>query len=82
MNNYITNFWRYLKFWFALKQGKNAQINQRFKTIENSGAKLSPLEKFDQEILTKFQEYLEHNLRKLTFKIPSVGANGIRPPHL
>ncbi|WP_240038881.1 MULTISPECIES: photosystem II assembly protein [Okeania] len=78
MNNYITNFWRSLKFWFALKQGKNAQANHIFKTIENSGAKLSPLEKLYQDKL-KFQtslndkdreiNSLNEHLRKAVYKL-------------
>ena len=35
MNNKITNFWRSLKFWFALKQGNNSLANHRLKVIEN-----------------------------------------------
>ncbi|NES04465.1 MAG: hypothetical protein F6K22_17500 [Okeania sp. SIO2F4] len=55
MNNKITNFWRSLKCWFALKQGNNSLANQILKAIENSGAKLSPLEKWYQHKL-KFPE--------------------------
>ncbi|NES04464.1 MAG: hypothetical protein F6K22_17495 [Okeania sp. SIO2F4] len=36
MNNKITNFWRSLKFWFALRQGNNSLANQILKAIENS----------------------------------------------
>ncbi|MDJ0515131.1 MAG: hypothetical protein QNJ74_02345 [Trichodesmium sp. MO_231.B1] len=36
MNNQITNFWRYFKFWFALKPGNNFLANHRLKVIENS----------------------------------------------
>ncbi len=57
MNNKITNLWHSLKFWFALKQGNNSLANQILKAIENSGAKLSPLEKLYQDKL-KFQESL------------------------
>ena len=64
MNNHITNFWRSLKFWLALKQGKNAQANKIFKTIENSGAKLSPLEKLYQDKL-KFQTSLNDKDREI-----------------
>ncbi|WP_256386468.1 hypothetical protein [Hydrocoleum sp. CS-953] len=35
MNNKITNFWRSLKFWFALKQGNNSLANQILKALEN-----------------------------------------------
>lgn len=64
MKNYITNFWRSLKFWFALKQGKNAQANQIFKAIQNSGVKLSPLEKLYQDKL-KFQASLHDKDREI-----------------
>ncbi|MGD1703967.1 hypothetical protein [Dapis sp. BLCC M229] len=36
MNNKITNLWRSLKFWFALKQENNSLANQILKAIENS----------------------------------------------
>ncbi len=36
MNNKITNLWRSLKCWFALKPGNNSLANQIFKAIENS----------------------------------------------
>ncbi|MGD1712686.1 hypothetical protein [Dapis sp. BLCC M172] len=36
MNNQLTNFWRSIKFWFALKQGNNSLANQILKVIENS----------------------------------------------
>ncbi|MDJ0520225.1 MAG: photosystem II assembly protein [Trichodesmium sp. MO_231.B1] len=64
MNNQITNFWRSLKFWFALKQGNNSLANQILKAIENSGAKLSPLEKLYQDKL-KFQESLNDKDREI-----------------
>ncbi|MGD1805161.1 hypothetical protein ACP6PL_06930 [Dapis sp. BLCC M126] len=65
MNNQITNFWRSLKFWFALKQGNNSLGNQILKAIENSGAKLSPLEKLYQDNL-KFEESLKDKDREVS----------------
>ncbi|NEQ41582.1 MAG: photosystem II assembly protein [Okeania sp. SIO3I5] len=63
--NQITNFWRSLKFWFALKQGNNSRANQILKAIKNSGAKLSPLEKLYQDNL-KFQESLNDKDREIS----------------
>ncbi len=65
MNNKITNFCRSLKFWFALKQGNNSLANQILKAIENSGVKLSPLEKLYQDKL-KFQESLNDKDREIS----------------
>lgn len=64
MNNKIANFWRSLKFWLALKQGNNSLANQILKVIENSGAKLSPLEKLYQDKL-KTQKYLNDKDREI-----------------
>ncbi len=36
MNNKITNLWRSLKCWFALRQGNNSLVNHRIKVIETS----------------------------------------------
>ncbi|NES04462.1 MAG: hypothetical protein F6K22_17490 [Okeania sp. SIO2F4] len=65
MNNQITNFRRSLKFWLALKQGDNSLANQILKAIENSGAKLSPVEKLYQDKL-KFQESLNDKDKKIS----------------
>ncbi|MGD1712687.1 photosystem II assembly protein [Dapis sp. BLCC M172] len=65
MSNKITNFWRSIKFWFALKRGNNSLANQILKAIENSGAKLSPLEKLYQDKL-KFQESLNDKDREIS----------------
>ncbi len=65
MNNQFTNFWRSLKFLFALKQGNNSLANQILKGIENSGAKLSTLEKLYQDKL-KFQESLNDKDREIS----------------
>ncbi|OZH55770.1 photosystem II assembly protein [Hydrocoleum sp. CS-953] len=65
MTNKITNFWRSIKFWFALKRGNNSLANQILKAIENSGAKLSPLEKLYQDKL-KFQESLNDKDREIS----------------
>ena len=64
MNNKIANFWRSLKFLLALKQGNNSLANQILKVIENSGAKLSPLEKLYQDKL-KTQKYLNDKDREI-----------------
>ncbi|MEB3343815.1 photosystem II assembly protein [Okeania sp.] len=71
MNNKITNFWRSLKFWFALKKGSISLANQILKTIKNSGAKLSPVEKLYQDKLN-FQETLndkDREIRSLSQKL-------------
>ncbi len=65
MNNQFTNFWRSFKFWFALKQRNDSLANKILKAIENSGAKLSPLEKLYQDKL-KFQESLNDKDREIS----------------
>ncbi|MEM1172680.1 MAG: photosystem II assembly protein [Cyanobacteria bacterium P01_H01_bin.35] len=65
MNNKITNFWRSLKFWLALKQGNDSLAKQILKALENSGSKLSPFENLYQDKL-KFQESLKEKDREIS----------------
>lgn len=65
MNNIFTNLWRSLRFWFALKQGNISQAKGILKEIENSGVKLSSLQKLYQDKL-KFQESLNEKDREIS----------------
>ena len=55
----------FISFYFIWKQGNSSLANQILKAIENSGVKLSPLEKLYQDKL-KFQESLNDKDREIS----------------
>ena len=64
MNNQLTNFWCYLKFWFAGKPGNNSLANLRLRAMENLAVQLSLSEKLYENKL-KFQKSFHDKDREI-----------------